>query len=157
MSNLDKRCAPLLSVLTMVKFETAPSLSLSLAALLVLALMFAAIFLERGLALPGLGPFCLDATLFLPTKDEPAVFMTAETTWFVVGPLASAGENDGVATVSEFAGWAAEMFSGNHAVVNSEDMSVLTNIFERNTRKKERRNFFFGKNEKMKNIKKIKK
>ena len=40
MSNLDKRCAPLLSVVTMVKFETAPSLSLSPAALLVPALMF---------------------------------------------------------------------------------------------------------------------
>ena len=91
MSNLDKRCAPLLSVLTMVKFETAPSLSLSPAALLVPALMFAATFLERGLALPGLGPSCVDATLFLPIEDGPAVSMTAETTWFVVGPLASAG------------------------------------------------------------------
>ena len=61
MSNLVKRCDPLLSVLTMVKFETAPSLSLSPAALLVPALMFAATFLERGLALPGLGPSCVDA------------------------------------------------------------------------------------------------
>ena len=77
----------------MVKFETAPSLSLSSAALLVPALMIAAIFLERGLALLGLGPSCVDATLFLPTKVGPAVFMTAETTWFVVGPLASAGEH----------------------------------------------------------------
>ena len=92
--------------------------------------MIAAIVLERGLALPGLGPSCVDATLFLPTKDGPAVFMTAETTtWFVVGPLASAGENDGLATVSEFGGWAAEMFSGNHAVVNTGDMSVLTYLF----------------------------
>ena len=78
MSNLDKRCAPLLSVLTMVKFETARSLLLSLAALLVLALMFAATFLERALALPGLGPSCVDATLFLPFEDGLAVFMTAD-------------------------------------------------------------------------------
>ena len=129
MSNLVKRCDPLLSVLTMVKFETAPSLSLSSAALLVPALMIATIVLGRGLALPGLGPSCVDATLFLPTKDGPAVFMTAETTWFVVGPLVSAGENDGLATVSEFACWAAEMFSGNHAVVKTEYMSVLTYLF----------------------------
>ena len=91
--------------------------------------MIAATFLERGLALPGLGPSCVDATLFLPIEDGPAVFMTAETMWFVVGPLASAGENDGVATVFEFAGWAAEMLSENHAVVNSEDMSVLPYLF----------------------------
>ena len=91
--------------------------------------MFAATFLERGLALPGLGPSCVDATLFLPIKDGPAVFMTADTTWFVVGPLASAGENDGVATVFEFAGWAAEILFENHAVVNSEDMSVLPYLF----------------------------
>ena len=111
-----------------MKFETASSLSLSSAALLVPALMFAAIVLERGLAQPGLGPSWSDATLFLPIEsfeDGPAVFMTAETTWFVVGPLASAGENDGLAAVSEFAGWAAEMFSGNHAVVKTEDVSDL--------------------------------
>ena len=53
--------------------------------------MIAAIVLERGLALPGLGPSCVDAMLFLPTEDGPAVFMTAETMWFVVGFLASAG------------------------------------------------------------------
>ena len=129
MSNLDKRCAPLLSVLTMVKFETAPSLSLSPAALLVPGLMFAGTFLERGLALPGLGPSCVDATLFLPIEDGPAVFMTADTTWFVFRPLASAGENDGVATVFELAGWAAETVFENHAVVNSEGMSVLPYLF----------------------------
>ena len=103
----------LLSISMMVKFETAPSLSLSPAALLVPALMFAAPFLERGLVLPGLGPSCVDAMLFLPFEDGPAVFMTADTTWFVVGPLASAGENDGVATVFDFAGWAAEMLTEN--------------------------------------------
>ena len=43
----------------------------------------------------------------------------------MVGPLPSAGENDGVATVFESAGWAAETEFENHAVVNSEDMSVL--------------------------------
>ena len=121
MSILDKRRAPLLSVLTTVKFETAPSLSLSPAALLVPALLFAATFLERGLALPGLGPSCVDATLFLPFDDGPAVSVTADTTWFVVEPLAFAGENDGVATVFESAGWAAETVFENHAVVNSED------------------------------------
>ena len=129
MSNLDKCSAPLLSVLTMVKFETAPSLSLSPAALLVLALMFAATFLDRGLALPGLGPSCVDATLFLPIEDGPAVSITADTTWFVVGPLASAGENDGVATVFQSTGWAAETVFENHAVLNSEDMSVLPYLF----------------------------
>ena len=114
----------------MVKFETAPlTVVVACCDLLVPALMFAATFLERGLALPGLGPSCVDATLFLPIEDGPAVFMTADTTWFVVGPLASAGENDGVATVFEFAGGAAEMFSENHAVVNSEDMSVLPYLF----------------------------
>ena len=93
MSNLEKRCVSLLSVLTTVKFETESSLSLSFAALLVLALMFAAM-LERGLAQSGLGPSLSDATLFLPIEsfeDGTAVFMAAETTWFVVGPLASAG------------------------------------------------------------------
>ena len=129
MSNLEKRCDPLLSVLTAVKIETASSLSLSFAALLVPALMIAAIVSERGLALPGLGPSCVDATLLLPTEDGPAVFMTAETTWFVVGPLASAGEDDGLATESEFACWAAEMFSRNHAVEKTRDMSVLAYIF----------------------------
>ena len=71
----------------------------------------------------------MDATLFLPIQDGPAVFMTADTTWFVVGPLASAGEDDGVATVFEFAGWAAEILFENHAVVSSEDMSVLPYLF----------------------------
>ena len=51
--------------------------------------------------------------------------MAVETTWFVVGPLAFAGENDGLAAESEFAGWAAEMFSGNHAVEKTGDMSEL--------------------------------
>ena len=124
MSILDKRRAPLLSVLTTVKFETAPSLSLSLAALLVPVLLFAATFLERGLALPGLGPSGVDATLFLPFDDGFAVSVTAATTWFVVEPLAFAGENDGMATVFE-SGWAAETVFENHAVVKSEDMSVL--------------------------------
>ena len=119
----------LLSVLTTVKFETAPSLSLSPAALLVPALLFAATFLERGLALPGLGPSCVDATLFLPFNDGSAVSVTAATTWFVVEPLAFAGENDGVATVFESAGWAAETVFENHAVVNFEDMSVLPYLF----------------------------
>ena len=89
-------------------------LALMFAALLVLALMFAVIMLERGLAQPGLGPSWSDATLFLSIEsfeDGPAVFMAAETMWFVVGPLASAGEKDGFAAESEFAGWAAEMFS----------------------------------------------
>ena len=45
-----------MSVWTQVSFVTAPSLSLPFAALMVPALMFAATFLERGLALPGLGP-----------------------------------------------------------------------------------------------------
>ena len=58
-------------------------------------------------------------------EDGTAVFMAAETTWFVVGRLASAGENDGLAAESEFAGWAAEMFSGNHAVEKTRDMSDL--------------------------------
>ena len=126
MSNLEMRRVPLLSVLTMVKFETAPSLSLSPAALLVPALLFAATFLERGL---GLGPSCVDATLFLPIEDGPAVSVTADTTWFVVEPLAFAGENDGVATVFESAGWAAETVFENHAVVNFEDMYVLPYLF----------------------------
>ena len=93
MSNLEKRRVPLLSVLTTVKFETASSLSQSSAALLVPALMFAATLVERGLAQPGLGPSWSDATLFLPIEgfeDGTAVFMAAETTWFVVGPLAFA-------------------------------------------------------------------
>ena len=77
----------------------------------------------------GLGPSCVDATLFLPIEDGPAVSVTAATTWFVVGPLAFAGENDGVATVFEAAGWAAETEFENHAVVNSEDMSVLPYLF----------------------------
>ena len=118
-----------MSVWTLVSFVTAPSLSLSSAALLVPALMFAATFLERGLALPGLGPSCVNATLFLPIEDGPAVSVTAATTWFVVEPLAFAGENDGMATVFESAGWAAETVFENHAVVNSEDMSVLPYLF----------------------------
>ena len=118
-----------MSVWTLVGFVTAPSLSLPFAALLVPALMFAATFLERGLALPGLGPSCVNATLFLPIEDGPAVSLTAVTTWFVVGPLASAGENDGVATVCESSGWVAETVFENRAVVNSEDMSVLPYLF----------------------------
>ena len=128
MSILDKRRDPLLSVLTTVKFETAPSLSLSPAALLVPALLFAATFLERGLALPGLGPSCVDATPFLPFDDGLAVSVTAATTWFVVEPLAFAGENDGMATVFE-SGWAAETVFEDHAVVKTEDMSVLPDLF----------------------------
>ena len=103
--------------------------------------MIAAIVLERGLAQPGLGPSCVDATLFLPTEDGPAVFMTAETMWFVVGPLPSAGENDGLAAESEFAGWAAEMFSGDHAVEKTGDMSDLacTIIDDETTRLRQQR------------------
>ena len=43
----------------------------------------------------------------------------------MVGPLASAGEDDGLAAESEFAGWAAEMFSGDHAVEKTGDMPDL--------------------------------
>ena len=43
----------------------------------------------------------------------------------MVGPLAFAGENDGMAAESEFAGWAAEIFSGNHAIEKTRDMSDL--------------------------------
>ena len=47
----------------------------------------------------------------------------------MVGPLASAGEDDGLATESEFACLAGEMFSGNYAVQKTGDMSVLAYIF----------------------------
>ena len=84
--------------------------------------MFAAAESERGLARS-------DAMLSVPMEsfeEGTVVFMTAETTWFVVvGPLACAGENDGMAVESEIAGWAAEMFSGNHAVVKTGDTSDL--------------------------------
>ena len=66
--------------------------------------------------------------LSVPTEsfeEGTVVFVTTETTWFVVGPLAFAGENDCVAAESEIAGWAAEMFSGNHAVEKTGDMSDL--------------------------------
>ena len=44
-----------------------------------------------------------DAMLSMPIEsleEGTVVFMTAETTWFVVGPLAFAGQNDGVAAES---------------------------------------------------------
>ena len=134
MSNLESRRVPPLSDLTMVKFETAPSLSkwrtsaILSAAMLVLALMFAATKSERGLAQPGLGPCRSDAMLSVPIgsfEEGTVVFTANETMWFVVGPQAFAGENDGMAAESEIAGWAAEMSSGNHAVEKTGDMSDL--------------------------------
>ena len=95
MSNLEKCRVPLLSVLTTVKFETASSLSQSFAALLVPALMFAAIMLERGL-LPSLGSARPGGTRRYFCRSR--VSRTG-----LVGPLASGGENDGFAAESEFA------------------------------------------------------
>ena len=65
--------------------------------------MFAATVSERGLAQPGLGPYRSDAMLTVPIESfvekGTVVFMATETTWFVVGPLAFAGEIDGMAAV----------------------------------------------------------
>ena len=55
----------------------------------------------------------------------------------MVGPLAFAGENDGTAAESEIAGWAAEMFSGNHAVKKTGDMSDLAHATVENETKDE--------------------